>query len=71
MLDNNFMFVFCIDCTDKIDFMRDIIAFMVVVGTVIGVAFDGAVSLYIHLMQGRRKQSGWSGKCLTTFWVMH
>ena len=30
-------------CIDKIDFMRDIIAFVVVVGTVIGVAFDGAV----------------------------
>lgn len=29
--------------TDKIDFMRDIIAFTVVVGTIIGVAFDGAV----------------------------
>jgi len=30
--------------SDKIDFMRDIIALIVVVGTVIGVAFDGKVS---------------------------
>ena len=30
---------------DKIDFMRDIAALTVVVGTIIGVAFDGAVRL--------------------------
>ena len=28
---------------DKIDFVRDVLAYMVVVGTVIGVAFDGYV----------------------------
>ena len=29
---------------DKIDFMRDIIAYMAVVAAIIGVAFDGVVS---------------------------
>ena len=29
---------------DKLDFMRDITAYMAVVGTVIAVAFDGKVS---------------------------
>lgn len=36
-----------IHITDRIDFMRDIIAFMVVIGTVVAVAFDGAVRLII------------------------
>ena len=37
---------------DKIDFLRDIIAFMAVIGIIIAVAFDGVVSkqLYLQLL---------------------
>ncbi len=38
--------------TDKIDFMRDIIAFMVVLVVIVGVSIDGKVSysLWKHLI---------------------
>jgi len=32
-------------CTDKIDVTRDILAYMVVLGVIIGVAYDGKVPL--------------------------
>jgi hypothetical protein len=31
---------------DKIDFVRDVVAYMIVVGAVIGIAFDGTIYLY-------------------------
>ena len=37
-------------CTDKVDFIRDVIAFMVVIGTVIAVALDGVVCLTVQSM---------------------
>ena len=35
----------CISPSDKIDFVRDVLAYMCVVALVIGVAYDGNVSL--------------------------
>ena len=39
-----FMILILLFCTDGIDFMRDVIALMCVVGGIIAVAFDGKVS---------------------------
>ena len=36
----------CSHCADKIDFIRDVVAFMIVVSTVVAVAIDGKVRLF-------------------------
>ncbi len=36
--------ILCVNCADKIDFIRDVVAYLLVVSLVVGVAYDGKVS---------------------------